>query len=106
MPGKDSMYLDTSEPIDVRVSDLLGRMTLEEKVCQTGFVLGGELIKNKKFSLELAKKHFGVKGIGGVMDPWLPGPNSSAASPWARQAPIGTPFPSAFATVITSGLRS
>jgi len=32
--AKDPLYLDSSQPIDLRVNDLIGRMTLEEKASQ------------------------------------------------------------------------
>ena len=66
-------YLDPDKPIAVRVRDLLGKMTLEEKVSQTGFVMGKKVMKNGRFSPDLAKKFFATNGIGGVMDPMEPG---------------------------------
>lgn len=62
------LYLDPKQPVDVRVKDLLSRMILEEKVGQTGFVLGLNLLKDKKHSPALMEKHLGKMGIGGVMD--------------------------------------
>lgn len=37
-PTKDALYLDSSQPIEVRVSDLLSYMTLEEKIGQMALV--------------------------------------------------------------------
>lgn len=76
---KDAVYLDPNASLEARVNDLLGRMTLKEKVCQTGFALGRYLIKEEKISLPLVKKHIGNKGIGGVMDPWMPARKTAKA---------------------------
>ncbi|MCK4982839.1 MAG: hypothetical protein KAS17_07935 [Victivallaceae bacterium] len=65
------LYLSTSHDLDSRVQDLPGKMTLEEKVAQTGFVHGSKLLENGELSLELVKEHCESHGIGGVMDPWL-----------------------------------
>ncbi len=42
-------------------------------------------------------------GLPPKVEPWLPGPSRSAASPKAMQAPIGRPPPSPLASVTTSG---
>ncbi len=64
-----NLYLDSSQPVDKRVKDLLGRMTLEEKIRQTGFIMGKKLVENKRFSAILTKKLLGNMSIGGIMDP-------------------------------------
>ncbi|ACB09223.1 glycoside hydrolase family 3 N-terminal domain-containing protein [Thermotoga sp. RQ2] len=62
-------YRDPSQPIEVRVRDLLSRMTLEEKVAQLGSVWGYELIDERgKFSREKAKELL-KNGIGQVTRP-------------------------------------
>lgn len=64
-----NLYLDSSQSVDKRVKDLLGRMTLEEKIRQTGFIMGKKLVENKRFSAILTKKLLGNMSIGGIMDP-------------------------------------
>jgi beta-glucosidase len=43
-------YKDPSLPIDERVEDLLGRMTLDEKIAQLGCVWSTGLVEDEKFS--------------------------------------------------------
>lgn len=63
------LYRDPSQPIEVRVRDLLSRMTLEEKAAQLGSVWGYELIDERgKFSREKAKELL-KNGIGQVTRP-------------------------------------
>ena len=64
-----NLYLDSSQPVDKRVKDLLGRMTLEEKIRQIGFINGKKLVENKRFSTTLTKEMLGNISIGGIMDP-------------------------------------
>lgn len=63
--GKGQDYSDTSLPIEARVSDLLGRMTLEEKVAQlVSYNENKDLIdKNGNFTQEQFEKFF-KDGIG------------------------------------------
>ncbi len=63
------LYLDPQRSVDARVRDLLGRMTLEEKIRQMGYADCAQFAKNGKFSPELAKKFFKSLGIGGLQDP-------------------------------------
>jgi hypothetical protein len=56
------------------------------------------------FSTASAAAH--ASGLPPKVEPWLPGSKVSAAAPRARQAPIGTPFASPFATATTSGSQS
>lgn len=67
-----SPYRDPAKPVDSRVRDLLGQMTLEEKLRQTAFFVGENLVKKGRFSRDLAKRHLGDLGIGGVLDPRIP----------------------------------
>ena len=66
-------YLDPDNSVPMRVQDLLNRMTLEEKIAETGFIMGNKIMKKGRFSPDLAKKFLGNTGIGGVMDPMIPG---------------------------------
>jgi len=65
------LYKDAAQPIDARVQDLLGRMTLEEKAAQ---LIGIWLTKNKiqtsegEFSPEEASKNF-PNGLGQISRP-------------------------------------
>ena len=49
-------YLNPDNSVAVRIQDLLDRMTLEEKIAETGYVYCSELIKNDRLSPDLAKK--------------------------------------------------
>ena len=69
--GDKPLYKDASQPIDARVQDLLGRMTLEEKAAQ---LIGIWLTKAKiqtpegEFSPEEASKNF-PNGLGQISRP-------------------------------------
>jgi len=69
--GDKPLYKDASQPVDARVQDLLGRMTLEEKAAQ---LIGIWLTKNKiqtvegEFSPEEASKNF-PNGLGQISRP-------------------------------------
>ncbi len=52
-------------PIEDRIQDLLGRMTLEEKVAQVGSVWGPDLLEGERFSAEKADTIL-CNGIGHV----------------------------------------
>ncbi len=63
------LYRDPKQPVDVRVKDLLSKMTMEEKVRETGFVVGKNLLENNRYSVALMEKQFGDMGTGGINDP-------------------------------------
>jgi len=80
--GRTDLYEDKSQPVQARVNDLLGRMTLEEKVAQTQclWLQKGKLFTGGKFDPEKAKKlipdglgHFGRpnEGSASVFGPGL-----------------------------------
>ena len=70
------LYRDPKQPVDVRVKDLLSKMTVEEKIRETGFFDGRNLLKGKKHSLALIEKHFGKMSIGGILA-WVPAPSTA-----------------------------
>src|SRR5512136_763756 len=49
-------YRDPHLPIEERVRDLLGRMTLEEKIAQLGGVWSTQLFEGERFSEEKARE--------------------------------------------------
>ncbi len=49
------LYQDFSQPIDVRVKDLIAQMTIDEKLAQLGAIWSFELMEEGKFSLEKAE---------------------------------------------------
>ena len=63
-----NLYRDSSQGIDVRVKDLLSRMTLEEKILQLGAVWADEVIESGKFSREKAEGLI-KNGIGQISRP-------------------------------------
>jgi len=56
-------YRDASLGVEERVADLLGRMTLEEKIAQLGAVWAAAIIHEDRFSAEKAKDHL-ARGAG------------------------------------------
>ena len=50
-----SLYQDSTQPIEARIEDLLGRMTLEEKVAQLGGAMLESVLDNGKISSSRVK---------------------------------------------------
>lgn len=69
--GDKPVYLDPSAPVELRVKDLLRRMTLEEKIAQLQSLwlrIGGEVISEDKFK-ELAGKGIGeITRVSGALE--------------------------------------
>src|SRR5262245_55930205 len=59
------LYRDASRPTDVRVADLLSRMTLAEKIAQLGSAWVFELLTDMKFDAGKAH-HLMSQGIGHI----------------------------------------
>jgi len=62
---EEPLYLNPKIPVADRVQDLVGRMTLEEKVAQLGSIPVTELLEDGKFSIEKARKLL-RNGIGQI----------------------------------------
>lgn len=72
------IYLDDSYPTEMRVNDLLSKMTLQEKFREIGMYSASRLIEDKNFSKELAAQYFNNMGIGAIEAPRL-SPQENAA---------------------------
>jgi len=59
------IYRDASRPVADRVQDLLSRMTLDEKIAQTGSAWAMQVLEDRKFSTEKANKLM-KNGLGGI----------------------------------------
>jgi len=64
-----SVYKDPKADVDARVSDLLERMTLEEKVRQTGMVRSAEIMKSGSVSVRALRERVGRLGAGCLDSP-------------------------------------
>lgn len=62
-------YQDASLPVEARVRDLLGRMTLEEKVRQMSMTDAGQFLNGERPSTKAIREYFGDRGIGCLQDP-------------------------------------
>lgn len=62
-------YLDKNQPVETRVRDLIGIMTLEEKIREMGMHTTRLLVENGKFSTKLAEEYFKGIGIGAMEAP-------------------------------------
>jgi len=63
-------YLDSTLSVDTRVRDLLGRMTIEEKVRQMSMRLIGTFVENGRVSDKAVREFFGGMSIGCLQDLW------------------------------------
>ena len=98
-------YKNPNLPVDERVADLLGRMTLEEKACQLDMYSGRNSLLEKKdlvgatralpdapFVPERAEKAFGHLGIGSIHDLYAYPPLYNAIQKWVIDSnPLGIP---------------
>ena len=98
-------YKNPNLPVDERVADLLGRMTLEEKVCQldmysgrnsllkTNNLIGGTRARpDAPFVPERAEKVFGHLGIGSIHDLYAYPSLYNAVQKWVMDSnPLGIP---------------
>src|ERR1700749_3214884 len=47
--GKKDIFEDPTQPVDLRIADLLAQMTIEEKTCQTATLYGfGRVLKDEQ----------------------------------------------------------
>ncbi len=73
--GQQSLYLDSSQPIEKRVEDLLSRMTLEEKLGQLNSPIPGHLAKTYAERIDACRKFAEgklVENIGPAGGFWAP----------------------------------
>ena len=61
-------YKNAELDIETRISDLMSRMTLEEKVKQMDMYSSYDLITNGRLSVEKMDKHLNNTGIGSIHD--------------------------------------
>ena len=61
-------YRNSSLPVEVRVKDLLSRMSLEEKVRQMDMYSGDSFKNGEDFSAEKARQKLGSLGVGAIHD--------------------------------------
>ena len=66
--GGRPRYLDARASAEERTRDLLGRMTLEEKVRQMGMGRIGAFLRRGRVSLKVVREFFGGRSIGCLQD--------------------------------------
>ncbi len=64
--GKKDVYEDVKQPIERRVEDLLGQMTLEEKTCQLGTLYGYGAVTRDSLPTPAWKQQIWKDGIGNI----------------------------------------
>ena len=93
VPSADALYKQQSAPIELRVTDLLKRMTLEEKARQLDLYSGATAIVDKHsddthatldavFVPEKAEALWGNLGVGGIHDLYPTPVQSNAIQKW------------------------
>ena len=90
--GGIPMYKRTEAPIEERIADLLGRMTLAEKARQLDMYSGSAYVNehrtsthcgiNAKFNVHLAQQDWGNLGIGGIHDLYPPPALANEIQSW------------------------
>jgi beta-glucosidase len=81
--GKKDVYEDSKAPIDRRIDDLLGQMTLEEKTCQTATLYGyNRVLKDELPTAEWKDRVWkdGIANIDEHLNGWGPGSQSVYAN--------------------------
>ena len=71
-------YMDATLGVASRVRDLLGRMTIEEKVRQMGMCDPARFLKNGRLSSRAVKRFFKGTSVGCIQDVRQPDPKESA----------------------------
>ena len=71
-PTGDAPYRDATLDVDARVSDLLGRMTLEEKISQMAMIARfQDLLEGDQIPEGALRDHYGAISPGCIDDPRL-----------------------------------
>lgn len=89
--GKKDIFEDPTQPIDLRIADLLARMTLEEKTCQTATLYGfGRVLKDELPTPEW-KQEIWKDGIANIDEDLngvarTPSANTQYSYPFSRHA--------------------
>src|SRR5689334_23768422 len=89
-------YKNSSLPVEQRVQDLLGRMTLEEKVAMLSGADWMQTVSNKRLGIPSIKMSDGPVGIRS----WA-GPSSQTNAPGANTQVLTTSFPASVAMAAT-----
>lgn len=89
-------YKDASQSVEVRVKDLLGRMTLEDKIAQMRHIHAYSIMENGKLDEEKLEKMVGGKNYGFIEAITLPGKEClelmNAVQRYMREkTPLGIP---------------
>lgn len=93
IPAQGTVYRQTNAPIEKRIDDLIGRMTLEEKVRQLDLYAGAKDIVDKHtddthasadavFLPAKAQSVWGNQGVGGIHDLYPTPEQANAAQKW------------------------
>lgn len=69
--GIKPIYLDAAMPAEDRVTDLIHRMTLDEKIGQMGMLSSAGFLANDRLDPELIREKLNGVGIGAVENPRL-----------------------------------
>lgn len=93
LAGQQALYRNSDEPIERRIEDLLGRMTLEEKVRQLDLYSGATALVDKHrnsthaaddavFLPQRAQALWGYLGVGGIHDLYPTPEQANAIQEW------------------------
>src|ERR1700758_3606851 len=89
--GKKDIFEDPTQPVDLRIADLLAQMTLEEKTCQTATLYGfGRVLKDEQPTPEW-KQEIWKDGIANIDEDLngvarTPSANTQYSYPFSRHA--------------------
>lgn len=78
--SKVPLYKNKSAPVDARISDLLKRMTMDEKIAQLSHLHGVQIYSGQELDMQKLESAAGDRGYGCVEAFKLTGPNCSRAT--------------------------